>query len=200
MLARAAGAGARGGAGGAARRQGVRGVADDPPVAGRAAADACAGDGAGGGGGRRGVRAARRALRRDRRAAARRARSTRRSPIGDFVVSGGELPALMLIDAIVRQLPGVLNDARVGARRIRSPTGCSTVRTTRGRRCTTAARCPTVLLSGNHAAIRALAAEAGAGQDVAAAAGSAAGPDAVEGRGGAARRVPAGSAGSERQQ
>ena len=32
--------------------------------------------------------------------------------IGDFVVSGGELPALMLIDAIVRQLPGALNDAQ----------------------------------------------------------------------------------------
>ena len=31
--------------------------------------------------------------------------------IGDFVVSGGELPALMLIDAMVRQLPGALNDA-----------------------------------------------------------------------------------------
>jgi len=32
--------------------------------------------------------------------------------IGDFVVSGGELPALMLIDAIARQLPGALNDAQ----------------------------------------------------------------------------------------
>ncbi|MEO6929298.1 MAG: tRNA (guanosine(37)-N1)-methyltransferase TrmD, partial [Casimicrobiaceae bacterium] len=31
--------------------------------------------------------------------------------IGDFVVSGGELPALMLIDAVVRQLPGAMNDA-----------------------------------------------------------------------------------------
>ncbi|MEO8345921.1 MAG: tRNA (guanosine(37)-N1)-methyltransferase TrmD [Betaproteobacteria bacterium] len=30
--------------------------------------------------------------------------------IGDFVVSGGELPALMLIDALARQLPGALND------------------------------------------------------------------------------------------
>ncbi|MEZ5657751.1 MAG: tRNA (guanosine(37)-N1)-methyltransferase TrmD [Burkholderiaceae bacterium] len=30
--------------------------------------------------------------------------------IGDIVVSGGELPAMMLIDAIVRLLPGVLND------------------------------------------------------------------------------------------
>lgn len=32
--------------------------------------------------------------------------------IGDFVVSGGELPALMLIDAIARLLPGALNDAQ----------------------------------------------------------------------------------------
>ena len=31
--------------------------------------------------------------------------------IGDFVVSGGELPALVLIDAIVRTLPGALGDA-----------------------------------------------------------------------------------------
>jgi tRNA (guanine37-N1)-methyltransferase len=31
--------------------------------------------------------------------------------IGDFVVSGGELPAMMLMDAVARQLPGVLNDA-----------------------------------------------------------------------------------------
>jgi tRNA (guanine37-N1)-methyltransferase len=30
--------------------------------------------------------------------------------IGDFVVSGGELPALMLIDAVARHLPGALND------------------------------------------------------------------------------------------
>jgi tRNA (guanine37-N1)-methyltransferase len=32
--------------------------------------------------------------------------------IGDVVVSGGELPALLLIDAVVRQLPGVLNDVQ----------------------------------------------------------------------------------------
>jgi len=30
--------------------------------------------------------------------------------IGDFVVSGGELPAMLLIDAIVRLLPGAVND------------------------------------------------------------------------------------------
>ncbi len=32
--------------------------------------------------------------------------------IGDFVVSGGELPAMLLMDALVRLLPGALNDPR----------------------------------------------------------------------------------------
>jgi tRNA (guanine37-N1)-methyltransferase len=32
--------------------------------------------------------------------------------IGDYVLSGGELPAMVLMDAIVRQLPGVLGDAQ----------------------------------------------------------------------------------------
>lgn len=31
--------------------------------------------------------------------------------IGDYVLSGGELPAMVLMDAIIRQLPGVLGDA-----------------------------------------------------------------------------------------
>lgn len=31
--------------------------------------------------------------------------------IGDYVLSGGELPALVVIDAVVRTLPGVLGDA-----------------------------------------------------------------------------------------
>jgi tRNA (guanine37-N1)-methyltransferase len=35
--------------------------------------------------------------------------------IGDFVLSGGELPAMVLIDAVVRQLPGVLGDAASAA-------------------------------------------------------------------------------------
>lgn len=30
--------------------------------------------------------------------------------VGDFVLSGGEIPAMALIDAVVRQLPGALND------------------------------------------------------------------------------------------
>lgn len=35
---------------------------------------------------------------------------TRELSIGDFVLSGGELPALALIDAVVRLLPGALGD------------------------------------------------------------------------------------------
>lgn len=31
--------------------------------------------------------------------------------VGDFVLSGGELPAMVLMDAVIRQLPGVLGDA-----------------------------------------------------------------------------------------
>lgn len=32
--------------------------------------------------------------------------------LGDFVLSGGELPAMVLLDAIIRQLPGALNTAQ----------------------------------------------------------------------------------------
>jgi tRNA (guanine37-N1)-methyltransferase len=35
---------------------------------------------------------------------------TKEISIGDFVLSGGELPALVVADSIVRLLPGVLND------------------------------------------------------------------------------------------
>jgi tRNA (guanine37-N1)-methyltransferase len=31
--------------------------------------------------------------------------------IGDYVLSGGELPAMVLMDALIRRLPGALNDA-----------------------------------------------------------------------------------------
>ena len=37
---------------------------------------------------------------------------TREISIGDFVLSGGELPALVLIDSVVRLLPGVIGDAQ----------------------------------------------------------------------------------------
>ena len=35
---------------------------------------------------------------------------TREVSIGDYVLTGGELPALVLIDAVVRLIPGVMND------------------------------------------------------------------------------------------
>ncbi|MGI6369018.1 MAG: tRNA (guanosine(37)-N1)-methyltransferase TrmD [Candidatus Kapaibacterium sp.] len=37
---------------------------------------------------------------------------TREISIGDYVLSGGELPALVLIDAIVRLLPGAIGDSQ----------------------------------------------------------------------------------------
>jgi tRNA (guanine37-N1)-methyltransferase len=35
---------------------------------------------------------------------------TREISIGDYVLTGGEIPALVLIDAVVRLIPGVMND------------------------------------------------------------------------------------------
>lgn len=37
--------------------------------------------------------------------------ATREISIGNFVLSGGELPALMIVDAVVRLIPGVLGDS-----------------------------------------------------------------------------------------
>ena len=37
---------------------------------------------------------------------------TREISIGDYVVSGGELPALVVLDAVVRLVPGVLGDCQ----------------------------------------------------------------------------------------
>ena len=40
---------------------------------------------------------------------------TREVSIGDYVLSGGELPALVVVDALVRRIPGVLHDAESAA-------------------------------------------------------------------------------------
>ena len=40
----------------------------------------------------------------------RQALATREISIGDYVLTGGELPAAVLTDAIVRLIPGVMND------------------------------------------------------------------------------------------
>lgn len=73
--------------------------------------------------------------------------------IGDFVVSGGELPALMLIDAMVRQRPGVLNDADSAAQDSFADGLLDCPHYTRPEEYR-GVRVPGVLLSGHHAAIR----------------------------------------------
>ncbi len=73
--------------------------------------------------------------------------------IGDYVLSGGELAALVLIDAVVRQLPGVLGDADSAAEDsfVEGLLDCphyTRPEVYRGE------RVPEVLLSGDHAKIR----------------------------------------------
>lgn len=72
--------------------------------------------------------------------------------IGDFVVSGGELPALMLIDAVVRQLPGAMNDAASAEQESFVDGLLDTPHYTRPE-VYAGDRVPDVLLSGHHAAI-----------------------------------------------
>jgi tRNA (guanine37-N1)-methyltransferase len=73
--------------------------------------------------------------------------------IGDYVLSGGELPALVVIDAVARLLPGVLGDAASAAEDSFGDGLLDWPQYTRpeaweGR------PVPPVLLGGNHAAIR----------------------------------------------
>ena len=72
--------------------------------------------------------------------------------IGDYVTSGGDLPAMVLIDCIVRKLPGVLNDAESAAQDSFSAGLLDWPHYTRPEEWK-GARVPEVLLSGNHAAI-----------------------------------------------
>jgi len=74
--------------------------------------------------------------------------------IGDFVVSGGELPALMLIDAVLRLRPGVLNDADSAAQDSFAAGLLDCPHYTRPE-VYEGKRVPEVLLSGHHEAIRA---------------------------------------------
>jgi len=73
--------------------------------------------------------------------------------IGDFVVSGGELPALMLIDAVVRHLPGALNDAASAEQESFAEGLLDCPHYTRPE-IYEGERVPEVLLSGHHAEIR----------------------------------------------
>lgn len=72
--------------------------------------------------------------------------------IGDFIVSGGELPALLLIEALVRQLPGVLNDSQSNVQESFVDGLLECPHYTRPEIYAGAA-VPAVLLSGDHAAV-----------------------------------------------
>lgn len=73
--------------------------------------------------------------------------------IGDYVLSGGEVAAMVVIDAVMRLIPGVLGDARSAVDESFGPDGgleypqYTRPRAFRGR------EVPDVLLSGDHAAI-----------------------------------------------
>src|SRR5580658_8350542 len=73
--------------------------------------------------------------------------------LGDYVLSGGELPALTLIDAIVRRLPGVLGDERSSIEESFAEGLLEGPQYTRPEVYENRA-VPAVLLSGDHAAIR----------------------------------------------
>jgi len=72
--------------------------------------------------------------------------------IGDYVVSGGELPALVLIDAVTRHLPGALGDERSAQLDSFSAGLLDWPHYTRPEQYA-GRRVPAVLLSGDHAAI-----------------------------------------------
>jgi tRNA (guanine37-N1)-methyltransferase len=72
--------------------------------------------------------------------------------IGDYVTSGGELPAMVLIDCLVRRLPGALNDAASAGQDSFAEGWLDWPHYTRPEEWKEA-RVPDVLLSGNHAAI-----------------------------------------------
>ena len=72
--------------------------------------------------------------------------------IGDYVTSGGELPAMVLIDCVVRRLPASLNDAESASQDSFSAGLLDWPHYTRPEEWS-GERVPDVLLSGNHAAI-----------------------------------------------
>jgi tRNA (guanine37-N1)-methyltransferase len=72
--------------------------------------------------------------------------------IGDYVLSGGELPALVIIDAVARLLPGVLGDAESAGQDSFANQLLDWPHYTRPETFEGLA-VPSVLLSGNHAAI-----------------------------------------------
>jgi tRNA (guanine37-N1)-methyltransferase len=73
--------------------------------------------------------------------------------IGDFVCNGGEVPAMVLIDAVVRLVPGVLGDEQSVADETHSEEGRIEYPQYTRPRDFRGMTVPEVLLSGNHPAI-----------------------------------------------
>jgi tRNA (guanine37-N1)-methyltransferase len=73
--------------------------------------------------------------------------------IGDYVLSGGELPAMVLMDCIIRQLPGVLGDAE-SAEQDSFVNGLLDFPHYTRPEVYQGERVPEVLMSGNHALIQ----------------------------------------------
>lgn len=70
--------------------------------------------------------------------------------IGDYVVSGGELPAMMIIDAMVRLLPGVLGDSQSAEQDSFYQDLLDCPQYTRPANIQDVGSAPEILLSGNH--------------------------------------------------
>jgi len=82
--------------------------------------------------------------------------------IGDYVLSGGELAALVIVDAVARLIPGVVGDEQSvaddsfsrGLLDFPQYTRPAAIADERGERAEASLKVPDVLLSGNHAEIR----------------------------------------------
>ncbi len=73
--------------------------------------------------------------------------------IGDYVLSGGELAAMVLVDAVVRQLPGVLGNEESSAQDSFTDGMLDCIHYTRPKTVDEVS-VPEVLVSGDHAAVR----------------------------------------------
>ena len=73
--------------------------------------------------------------------------------IGDFVCNGGEVPAMVVIDTVIRFVPGVLGDEESVTEESHAAPGRLSIRSTPARASFAAMEVPEILLSGNHGAI-----------------------------------------------
>jgi tRNA (guanine37-N1)-methyltransferase len=73
--------------------------------------------------------------------------------VGDFVCNGGEVPAMVVIDSVIRLIPGVLGDEQSAADESHSEPGRLEYPQYTRPRVFRGLEVPDILLSGNHAAI-----------------------------------------------